>query len=408
MYPYLFRVALPLLIITLALPAQCRATTRNIIFMVADGMGLTDLTAVRTLRQGPDGTPLTLETLPFSGYQRTHSRNSLVTDSAAAASAWASGEKFNNGAISCHDINGDGHCDGSRINRRTILQLAQERGLKTGLVVTSDITHATPAAFGAKVHHRNCESEIMRQYLAQRIDILLGGGIASNRKPCKLEHTDNEISRQLLRQAAALGYRQVGTARDLALVSEEGTRLLGLFRAGGLTPAAKRSANSQEPTLATMTASALKRLQGNRKGFFLLVEGSQIDWAKHANDLPGMTAEILAFDSAVKMVLDWLAADQRRSADTLVIVASDHETGGLTVNGPKNELSSSPKAIEANWATSGHTASDVPLWCNVQACRGSHDNTELFDIMHDFLLAKMRPAGGANENRPQPGTTRGD
>jgi len=134
---------------------------KNIIFMVPDGMGLSNVTAARIFKNGPDGDPLYLETLPQIGYQRTHSKNSTVTDSAAAAAAWACGEKFNNNEVSYHDNDKNGECD--TIPVRTILELAKERGKATGLVATSTITHATPAVWGAHVHYRNCETEIARQ-----------------------------------------------------------------------------------------------------------------------------------------------------------------------------------------------------------------------------------------------------
>ena len=115
-------------------------TPRYIIFMVPDGMGLANVTAARVYKNGPQGGPLHLEQLPYIGYQKTYSKNSMVTDSAAAASAWASGEKFNNGEISCLDDNQDGICDGTRKNKKTILEQAHHKGLSTGMVVTSEIT----------------------------------------------------------------------------------------------------------------------------------------------------------------------------------------------------------------------------------------------------------------------------
>jgi len=128
---------------------------KNIIFMVADGMGLAHVTAARIFKNGPDGESLYLETLPTIGYQRTHSASDSLTDSAAAASAWASGEKFNNGEISCHDDDQDGRCEPAP--DPTILEIAKAKGKATGLVVTSTVTHATPGAFGAHVASRRCE-----------------------------------------------------------------------------------------------------------------------------------------------------------------------------------------------------------------------------------------------------------
>ena len=144
-------------------------TVTNIIFMVPDGLALSNITAARIYAFGTANRRLHLETLNRIGYQSTHSADSMVTDSAAAASAWACGEKFNNGEISFHSSTGT--------SPRTILEFARDQGKKTGLVATSTITHATPAAFAAHVGNRNCENEIARQYIVKNgIDILLGAG----------------------------------------------------------------------------------------------------------------------------------------------------------------------------------------------------------------------------------------
>ena len=144
---------------------------KNIIFMVPDGMGISNVTAARIFQNGPDGARLTMETLDVIGYQSTHSENSTVTDSAAAGSAWAAGEKFANGEISCHSV--DGVCVE---NPMTILEIAKTKGKATGLVATSTITHATPAAWAAHTNSRQCQAEIGRQYIEETaVDILLGG-----------------------------------------------------------------------------------------------------------------------------------------------------------------------------------------------------------------------------------------
>jgi len=142
---------------------------KNIIFMVPDGMGLSDVTAARIYKNGLDGAPLIFETLENIGYQRTYSADSIITDSAAAASTWACGEKFNNIEVCAHS-------DG-RPHNLSILELARDEGKATGLVATYTITHATPAAFGSHIPNRNCENEIARQYIEEtEPDLMLGGG----------------------------------------------------------------------------------------------------------------------------------------------------------------------------------------------------------------------------------------
>ena len=196
---------------------------KNIIIMVPDGMGLADVTAARTFKNGPNGAPLSFETLKHIGYQRSHSANSLVTDSAAAASAWACGEKFNNNEICYH---GDG-----RPVRPSILELAGKAGKATGLVVTDDITEATPAAFGAHVPTRDCRQEIGRQYLESTgVYVLLGGGLSE----FSAETPDKG---NLLITARKMGYVVVNDREELKKAVAVGPhKLLGLFQARGMTP----------------------------------------------------------------------------------------------------------------------------------------------------------------------------
>lgn len=377
------------------LPDSKTLDTRNIIFMVPDGMGLSNVTLARTYLYGPAGQRLSFESLPYIGYQRTTSRNSYVTDSAAAGSAWACGEKFNNRAVSCLDADGDGQCDQTRKNRQTILELAAGRGMATGLVATSDITHATPAAFGAHVHHRKCESEIFSQLIDNHIDVLLGGGVATNRGPCKLEHTDEKLAARQIDRAESLGYT-VARDRQALENARNAEKLLGLFSDGGLTPVFKRDASSREPTLAEMTRCALGILEKEENGFFLMIEGSQIDWANHAREVDYLIGEMIDFDNAVKAVSDWIEQKpEQRGDNTLLIVVSDHETGGVILEGPYGALppDGDTDAVDVTFASNAenpdesanHTAVDSLIWSNQPQCAGAMENTDLFYIMKDFL-----------------------
>ena len=264
---------------------------KNIIFMVPDGMGLAQVTAARIFKNGPGGAPLALETLERVGYQRTYSKNSTVTDSAAAASAWACGEKFNNGEVCFHRETGS--------YSPTILELAKGMGKATGLVVTSQITDATPASFAAHVANRKCQNEIGRQYIqVVRPHVILGGG---RWKMDADPATDGDspgcpiYGKDLEEEAARTGYRVVHTGKELEEALNEGPReILGLFSNEGMTPAYKRTPETTEPSLAEMTRAALTVLEKERKGFFLLVEGSQVDWANHENNLAYQVPELLA------------------------------------------------------------------------------------------------------------------
>jgi alkaline phosphatase len=374
---------------------SCNAIDRakNIIFMVPDGMGLSNVTAARIFNDGPNGAPLYLETLPQIGYQRTHSADSTVTDSAAAASAWACGEKFNNNEICCLDNNKDTVCESAP---KTILEMAKEQGKATGLVATSTITHATPAVWGAHVYWRNCETEIARQYIeATGVDVILGGVIGSDRSAC-LTPSPRTAAQIISEAQATYGYTYaVNKAEMDAAVASEKMKVLGLFGpSSGKTPETYRvdpvnySWPSGEPTLPEMTAAALDILEKDQDGFFLMVEGSQIDWANHANDLSYQIGETLAFDKAVKIVLDWINAKPMRKMQTLIIIVADHDCGGFAVNGPYGMLSEAGEVVEAGWTSLDHTAQDTIIWSQGPGsnCLGKAvDNTDLYQVMKAAL-----------------------
>jgi|Deesub1362A_J573_1020465.scaffolds.fasta_scaffold00055_27 alkaline phosphatase len=362
-------------------PAQGGSGARNVIFMVPDGMGLAHLTLARRHLGGVDGPPLALESLAKVGLQRTYSEGGAVTDSAAAASAWACGEKFANGRISCHDRNEDGHCDIPL--PLTLMEIARVRGKSLGLVATSTVTHATPAAFAAHVPSRKCEAEIARQYLEEtEVEVVLGGGFGDNEAPCPFPPMGSAGRARLLEEAERLGYAVVTDRSDLRRSIQEGTpRILGLFARGPLIPAHRRPPNCREPSLAEMTRAALTVLEKDPDGFFLVVEGSQIDWGAHRHDIPYVVGEISAFDKAVQEVQRWMDEDPHRARETLLIVAPDHETGGLTLLGPR----------ETQWATRRHTGVDVPLWSQgpgSKALQGTLDNVEVFRVVRDSLHAR--------------------
>jgi len=326
--------------------------------------------------------------LPTIGYQKTHSADSSITDSAAAASAWANGEKYRNGEISCHDDNRDGICKPTP--GPTILQTAKEKGKSTGLVATSAVTHATPAAFGAHVPSRGCENEIARQYVqVTEVDVILGGGvqrfISTEDKADSCGTFGNFIT-----AAEENGYEIVLTEQELEKAVVTGAhKLLGLFASDGKSPELFRVLPENtypggEPTLPKMTAAALEILEKDKDGFFLLVEGSQIDWANHRHNVPYQVGETLAFDAAVKVVLDWLNEEPSRKSTTLIIIAPDHETGGFAIHGVEGENYKSGDLVEDAWATQGHTATDVVIWSQgpgSQDLGRAIDNTEVYKVM---------------------------
>jgi alkaline phosphatase len=387
----IFALAMLFAVSLIAADANAK-NAKNVIFMVPDGMGLAYVTAARSFLNGPNGDPMLLEQFSHIGYQRTHSNNSLVTDSAAAAAAWASGEKYNNGEISCHDDDFDGACDGPQVP--TILDIAKAHGKSTGLVATSDITHATPAAFGANVHNRKCEEEIASQFLDRKIDVLLGGGIAANRSSCKLDYSTGDWLDELLEDYEDAGYTFIDTETAMnTAVADGAEKLLGLFKPGGKTPETfwvdkdLYPYPEDEPTLAEMTEAALDILEENNKGFFLVIEGSQIDWAGHANDIDYLLGEMVGFDKAVEVVKNWMAANDSED-QTLVIVVADHETGGFAINGPYGTLSAPGDIVQPGWTSGGHTAVDTIIWSQGPGSKnlgGAVDNTDLYEIMKECI-----------------------
>lgn len=372
------------------------AKAKNIIFMVPDGMGLSNVTAARIFANGPDGPRLDFETLENIGYQSTHSADSTVTDSAAAASAWAMGEKFANLEVSCHGVTDEagkktGECDDVH---ETILEVAARRGKATGLVATSQISHATPAAFGSHSFSRYCGAEIARQYIeVSKVDVILGGGVYKTKDECDVyaqSFAPADKVQYIKDLAMANGYALAGTETEMNSVVASGSRkVLGMFTDGGKTPEYFRVDPTQvypdeEPTLAEMTAAALDVLEENRKGFFLVVEGSQIDWEDHGNHLVGQISETLGFNEAVKEVLDWVDSNPRRKRNTLVVVVADHDTGGFAVNGPYGSLSEPGDIVEEGWTSGGHTAVDTIIYSQgpgSDMMNAALDNTDLFYIM---------------------------
>ncbi len=368
-----------LCLLTLLATPSLAGNAKNIIIMIPDGMGLADVTAARTFKNGPNGAPLSFETLKHVGYQRSHSANSLVTDSAAAASAWACGEKFANNEICFHS-------DGRPV-RPSILELARKAGKATGLVVTDGITEATPAAFGAHVPTRDCRQEIGRQYLESTgVDVLLGGGLSEfnteTPDPCGTKGN-------LLVTARKKGYEVVNDQEELKKAVAAGShKILGLFHARGMTPEVQRQASSAEPRLPEMTAAALKILEKDRDGFFLLVEGSLVDKANHRNNYPMQLGEVLAFDEAVAVVRDWIKADPTRKDKTLLIVVADHETGGFAITGPTDSLPGPGTALETAWTGKGHTAVDTLVWSEGPGSENlarAMDNTDIYRVMAEDL-----------------------
>ncbi|MGP4039746.1 alkaline phosphatase [Gracilibacillus sp. D59] len=284
----------------------------NIIYMIPDGFSA-DYASNYRVYKGEDA----VWDAHLKGMYTTHSANADITDSAAAGTAMATGVKTDNGVIGLDP-------EGNELS--TILEASEEDGKSSGLVATSTITHATPASFVANVEDRNNQTEIARQYISSEVDVLLGGG-----QNMFLPEADggNQEELNLIEQAQESGFTYTETREELLestdIDVEEGEKLLGLFAEDALSPELHRD-QTEEPSLAEMTEASIDVLNQDKDGFFLMVEGSQIDWAGHANDAAWAMSDVAAFEEAVEAAMEFAKQDGK----TLVIVGGDHDTGGMT------------------------------------------------------------------------------
>lgn len=348
----------------LCAPALPAAKVKNVILMIGDGMGVVQVQLARlSLPDKSQG--LHMDSMPHSAFVRTSSANSIVTDSAAAATALATGFKTNNGMV--------GVLPNGKVVPN-IREAAAGIGKATGLVTTTTITHATPAGFGAHVSKRGDEADVAVQYIQKKIDVLFGGG-RQFFIPETAEGSKRKDGRDLIAEAKKIGYSVIGSREEL--LSVRPGKVIGLFQMGALTT------DPPEPTLAELTRKALELLSADRDGFFLMVEGGQIDWACHANDVAKAVKQTLDFDAAVGEALQF--ASKRK--DTLVIVTADHETGGLSIQGSEE----GGMEFKAVFSTKGHTAVHVPLFAfgaGADAFHGLLDNTTIPKIIAGLLGIK--------------------
>jgi alkaline phosphatase len=345
---------------------------KNVILLIGDGMGQAQIDAAGLYAHGRTGR-LTLEQLPHRGLMSTHPAGGdpkRVTDSAAAGTALATGRKVNNKVISVA-IPGDG------AELETVLQRAGRHGRKTGLVSTSVITHATPAAFGAHCPDRNKYDKIAESMLTGvRPNLIFGAAGVKDKEGNVLGVTPDK--------ARKAGYTVVQTRKEMARL-EPGQLgyVSGQFHAGGHMPymheykTGKTDVYDTVPTLSEMTAKALELLGGSEGGFFLMVEAARIDHAGHGNKIEQNMAETLEFDRAVAEVLDWA----KGRTDTLVIVTADHECGGLRVDPAGARQGEIPSHT---WSSDGHTGVFVPIFASgvgAGSVRDVIDNTDVYRVM---------------------------
>lgn len=309
---------------------------RNVILMIGDGMGLAQVTALRARR-----TDSVFDQFRVAGFVDTcPAEGEWVTDSAAAATAMATGQRVPNGVLSQDQ-------EGKPL--KTVVECAEANGKTTGLVTTCSITHATPAAFYSHVKDRDQQAEVAAFLPASGLDVYFGGGWGWF-VPRSIPGSNRSDSRDLMGELTAKGYTVVRDLGAFPALDPQADRVIALMDRDALPRAPKRRVSCGE-----MTDKALALLQRQAKnGFFLMVEGSQIDWACHENDPEAMMAELRDFEGAVQSAYRFA----QQHTGTLLIVTADHETGGLVIDKGRDPEA----AAHAKFTRHDHSGILVPLW----------------------------------------------
>ncbi|MFI3328247.1 MAG: alkaline phosphatase [Rikenellaceae bacterium] len=317
---------------------------KNVIVMVGDGMGLTHVTQAMYLSEDE----LFINRVDNIALTTTHSASDIVTDSAASGTAFAIGHKTNNGVLGM---------DANLQPQKSILEASKESGMTTGLVATYAITHATPAAYYAHNVTRRDGEGIALDMMNDYVDMFIGGG---------RDHFEKrKDERNLTQELAAKGYNVAYTIEEAESASTG--KLAALLADNGLAKMID-GRSDMLPRATTAILNGLKNL-GGKDGFFVMIEGSQIDGLSHDNHAQGTLEETLDFNKAVKIAFDF--ADE--NPGTLVLVFADHETGGLTLPAKGNET-------QTRFSTGGHTAAMIPLYAygaGASSFYGVMDNTEI-------------------------------
>jgi len=329
---------------------------KNVILLIGDGMGLPQITGAMYMNNNKT----VFERFKNIGFHKSHSADNLVTDSAAGATAFASGVKTYNGAL------------GVNVQKQpvtTLFEMAENKGMALGLVVTCSITHATPAAFIAHVTGREDKEAIALSFLETPVDIFIGGGMDA--------FTHRADGRDLVSELTAKGYSITDIFHQPVSELDISTnKKIGYF-----------TANEEPLPVSDGRDYAIKASEKavdflderSPQGFFIMIEGSQIDWGGHANDANYVVTELLEFEKVIANVLDFAERDK----STLVIVTADHETGGFAVM-PGSKLNK----IEVAFTTKSHTAMMIPVFASgpgAELFRGIYENTDIFYKIKSLL-----------------------
>jgi alkaline phosphatase len=328
---------------------------KSIILFIGDGMGLAHIYASMTANGGS----LFLQNFVHCGFSKTYSSSDYITDSGAGGTALACGVKTYNGAIGVGP---------DKKPVENIREMSENKGLKTGLVSTSAINHATPASFMAHQASRSSYDAIAADFLKSNIDVFIGGGVRffENRKD----------GRNLSKELRDKGYQVLYKIEDIQKVKSG--KLAGLTADEHNAPMPERG-----EMLVPATETAINLLSQGKKGFFLMVEGSEIDFLAHNNQAPGVILETLDMDRAIGVALAFAA----KNKETLIIVTADHETGGMTINEGNNKTGD----ITAKFTSPEHTGVCVPVFAfgpGADQFGGFMENTDIAKKMMKLLLLK--------------------
>lgn len=334
---------------------------KNIIFLIGDGMGTSQIYA------GMIGNKnfLELERFKQLGFIKTYSYDNLITDSGAGATAFSIGKKAYNNAIGVGP---------DTLAYETILESAAAAGKHTGLVATCAITHATPASFVAHVPHREMHEDIAWEFVHSPLQLFIGGG--------RKYFDQRKDGRDLMAELRMRGFHTITSEADMEQL-DAAYKMAALLWEDAATPKHK----GRDNILPRATNLAIQRLATHEQGFFLMVEGSQIDWGGHANETDYIVQEMIDFDQAIAAALDFAEKD----GQTLVIVTADHETGGFAINGGNRTTGE----VKGAFTTGKHTAVMVPIFAfgpGAEMFTGIQENTDVYQ--HLMALWGLKPTKG--------------
>jgi alkaline phosphatase len=352
---------------------------KNIIFLIGDGMSISQVSAYRLIQGGPNSR-IAVDRFPYSGIVLTHAENAIVTDSASSATAYSTGHKTNNGALGM---------DSENNVLENLTETLDQYGFVSSLLATSEITHATPAAFAAHVDLRWKTDDISAQMIESKVATFLGGG----RHFFLPEEMDGKRkdARNLLEEVNA-SHTLLTTKDEMNDFNDNKLgKVFGLFADEHLRSIDSPDNHPSEPSLSEMLQFAVKRsgqfINNGCKGFFIMGEGSQVDWAGHSNNLEYLKREMQDLDSAV----EWAFNYAKQNTDTLVVVTADHETGGLLIE-PANPADYNGNEVKFSFNTAvgrgTHTGVPVPVYAygpGAENFTGTLDNTDVYRALIEAL-----------------------